>query len=253
MYKGKTLTWTNVRQLASYGDTTFAYGADGIRYRKGNTYYTLDGNRILREFNNTYGEVLYYYGVNGVIGFRYKNADYYYRKNFFGDIVAIHNAYGTEVATYTYDAWGKIVAFTDTSGLEIANRNPFRYRSYYYDTETSLYYLESRYYDPETGRFINADSLDYLGEGAELCNHNLFAYCGNNPVMCSDPTGYFGILGTLLVSTLVGFAVGGGIEIAKQAFNGGDLNFDFETWDWGEIGCKAILGAATGFAYGAGG
>ena len=71
--------------------------------------------------------------------------------------------------------------------------------------------------------------------------------------MYSDPTGHFGILGTLLVSTFAGFAVGGGIEIAKQAFNGGDLNFDFETWDWGEIGCKAILGAATGFAYGAGG
>ncbi len=144
-------------------------------------------------------------------------------------IVTIHNAYGTEVAIYTYDAWGKIVAFTDTSGLEIANRNPFRYRSYYYDTETSLYYLESRYYDPETGRFINADSLDYLGEGAELCNHNLFAYCSNNPIMRKDPTGsawhiFVGALAGGAISVIAGVIMSY-ITGEKYTFSDGLLDF----------------------------
>ncbi len=96
-----------------------------------------------------------------------------------------------------------------SSTTNIGNINPFRYRSYYYDTETGLYYLETRYYDPVIGRFINADSLRYLGDGAELSNYNLFAYCGNNPVNNEDPGGTWGwrtvggILGGLVVVAAV--------------------------------------------------
>ena len=93
------------------------------------------------------------------------------------------NASGTAVATYTYDAWGNVLSATGT----LASVNPLRYRGYYYDEETKLYYLQSRYYDPAIGRFINADGYVSSGQGFVGCN--MFAYCNNNPVIFSDPSG----------------------------------------------------------------
>ena len=92
---------------------------------------------------------------------------------------------GAVEASYTYDAWGKVISATGA----LANLNPFRYRGYYYDGETGLYYLQSRYYDPETGRFINADDVDYIGADGSLLSYNLFAYCKNNPVNRFDAEG----------------------------------------------------------------
>ena len=103
---------------------------------------------------------------------------------------------GAVVARYSYDAWGKVLSITDADGNEIdANRyayhiahlNPIRYRGYYYDTETGLYYLQSRYYDPTVGRFINADGV--MGVTSDASTYNLFAYCGNNPVCRVDSLG----------------------------------------------------------------
>ena len=186
-YRGNNLTWTDVRRLASYGSNTFSYGADGIRFKKNNITYTLDGSRILKESGAR--NITYYYGLSGVIGFNYEGFDYYYRKNIQGDVIAIHDSNGTLVASYAYDAWGKCTILSGGDSTDsIANINPFRYRSYYYDTETGLYYLETRYYDPEIGRFINADSIEYL-DPETIGGLNLFAYCNNNPVMGYDPTG----------------------------------------------------------------
>ena len=112
---------------------------------------------------------------------------YVYVKNLQGDIVAIANTAGTIVATYTYDAWGKIRASTDTDPLEIGHVNPLRYRGYYYDTETGFYYLNSRYYNPTWGRFINADG--YITTGQGLQSYNMFSYCLDNAVIYYDPTG----------------------------------------------------------------
>ena len=106
-----------------------------------------------------------------------------------GDIIAIANASGAVIARYKYDAWGACAITSDTSGVSIATVNPFRYRGYYYDTETGLYYLQSRYYDPEVGRFLNADEATYLGASGTILGYNLFAYCENNPVNYEDPTG----------------------------------------------------------------
>ncbi len=115
------------------------------------------------------------------------------------------------MAKYVYDAWGNIISITDGEGNDvsndpthIANINPIRYRSYYYDRETNLYYLESRYYDPETGRFLNADNLGYM-EPETVTGLNLYAYCGNNPIMYFDPTGH------LFVSIVLSFIALGGI------------------------------------------
>jgi RHS repeat-associated protein len=98
------------------------------------------------------------------------------------------------VAKYNYDAWGKVLSVTNASGTVqtsasfIGNINPIRYRGYYYDVETGFYYLQSRYYDPETGRFVNADNIvPKLSETMQ--DYNLYAYCADDPVNNEDPTG----------------------------------------------------------------
>ena len=132
--------------------------------------------------------MLYYLQeIQRITGFRYNGVDYYYRKNLQGDIIGIINAVGTELISYSYDAWGNILWTEDDSGRNLAELNPYRYRGYYYDTETGLYYLNSRYYDPRTGRFINADAVISLNRGFTGCN--IYAYCGNNPVNQVDPIG----------------------------------------------------------------
>ncbi len=109
-----------------------------------------------------------------------------YRKNFFGDIVAIYQG-ATKIAEYSYDAWGNCTIVSDSNGY--GARNPFRYRGYYFDSDLNMYYLTTRYYDPHTGRFINADSIEYLKPDA-INGLNLYAYCKNNPVMSVDPYGH---------------------------------------------------------------
>ena len=144
--------------------------------------------------------IVYVYGDDGTpIGYRYRTSsyaantfdDYLYLKNMQGDIIKIYSASGTQVAEYIYDAWGNVISATGT----MANVNPLRYRGYYYDADTGLYYLQSRYYDPVTGRFINADDMSNLGADGELNGYNLYAYCGNNPVMGYDPYGAFDLWG----------------------------------------------------------
>ena len=89
------------------------------------------------------------------------------------------------IATYNYDAWGNIIPQSGT----MATANPFRYRGYYYDTETGFYYLQTRYYDPTTRLFINADNYDLIGTLSLNGELNLYTYCVNNPVMFTDETG----------------------------------------------------------------
>ena len=112
---------------------------------------------------------------------------FHYVLNAQGDVVQL-NYQGKQdkvYAQYTYDAWGNVLSKSGT----LADINPLRYRGYYYDTETGFYYLQSRYYDPALGRFINADSYGSTGQG--FLGYNMFAYCGNNPVNGYDPTGHF--------------------------------------------------------------
>ena len=178
-----------MRQLASYGSHSFDYGADGVRYRKNSTTYTVNGNKILRETNGS-RTLTYYYGGSGVVGFGYNGTDYYYQKNLQGDITAIYNESGTLVAEYLYDAWGKILSVTNHTSANIGDINPFRYRGYYYDTETNLYYLNTRYYDPETGRFISSDTTEVLDNAKNnIGGLNLYAYCDNKPVSGRDDDG----------------------------------------------------------------
>ena len=111
---------------------------------------------------------------------------YLYRKNLFGDVTEIYNETRQLVGKYSYTAFGECTVEVDVG--QIATKNPIRYRSYYYDEEINLYYLKSRYYDPETGRFITIDDVSYLDSEA-INGLNLYAYCANNPVMGCDPDG----------------------------------------------------------------
>ena len=109
------------------------------------------------------------------------SSEYYFRKNIFGDIVGVYDPTKGLLATYTYDAFGNsVVEYTNTSNNK-AYLNPFRYRGYYWDDELELYYVQKRYYDPEIGRFISPDSIEYINPG-EIFGLNLYAYCNNNPI-----------------------------------------------------------------------
>ena len=189
-YRGKTLTWTRGRKLVSYGNVQFAYDAQGKRLSKNTTkYYYNSANELIASSDG----MEYFYGSAGLIGFVYAGQQYVYRKNLQGDIIAILDSNGTVVVQYVYDAWGESLVL-DAEGNEITaashvgQLNPFRYRGYFYDVETGLYYLQSRYYDPEMGRFLNMDSVDYA-DPETLNGLNLYAYCENDPVSRYDPTG----------------------------------------------------------------
>ena len=136
----------------------------------------------------------YFYDADGnPSGIRYKDNsgtvnDYYFVCNWRGDVVQIYNASGTLVGSYTYDAWGKVTENATSADTEnITETNPIRYRGYYYDTETRLYYVNSRYYDPQVKRFVNSDSV--ISDTQGLLGMNLFSYCGNNPANRSDELG----------------------------------------------------------------
>ncbi|MBE6713377.1 MAG: RHS repeat-associated core domain-containing protein [Ruminococcaceae bacterium] len=195
---GIALTWTNGRKLATFTKdsktTTFTYDGEGNRIRKqgaNNTVdYTVIGGVIYAEKRTSAATNILHFlfdETGNRIGFVHNNTDtYYYRFNLQGDVTGIYNSAGYLITEYTYDAWGKLLSMTGSNTL-IGLINPIRYRGYYYDMETGLYYLNSRYYDPETCRFINADGLLSTGQG--VLGYNMFAYCGNNPVNRADPSG----------------------------------------------------------------
>ena len=190
-----TYTWEHGRELAamSNGNTTWTntYNADGLRTQRTNgttTYsYVYNGSSLSQMTVGSH--ILYFaYDVSGTpMSVTYSGTTYYYATNLQGDVTAILNTSGTAVVTYTYDAWGNILTTTGTMAETLGAVNPLRYRGYVYDTETRFYYLQSRYYDPEIGRFINADSYASTGQGVLGCN--MFAYCNNNPVNYHDSNG----------------------------------------------------------------
>ena len=193
-YRGKSLTW-NGRQLMTYGtNASYSYNAEGIRKSKtvsgATTTYHVVGSTILSQTKGNQTIVFLYDGNGSLIGFKDKSTDkdYFYLKNLQGDIIKIIDENKTVVATYEYDDWGKLLVSED-SLTAVGKLNPFRYRGYYYDNESGLYYLNTRYYDPETGRFVNADA--YVSTGQGLSGNNMFAYCNNNPINNLDASGRF--------------------------------------------------------------
>ena len=208
------MSWQGGRQLASMtkgSDTlSFAYNESGLRTSKtvnGVTHsYVWQGSKLAADITDAYALYFHYDSSGEVIGFtRTANGtdtEYFYVKNFQGDILKVITATGTEAAAYTYDAWGKLL----TSTGDMADINPLRYRGYFYDTETGLYYLKSRYYAPEVGRFINPDAYASTGQG--ILGLNMFTYCICSPVTLYDPSGRLTIAAGVDASAAFGLAVG---------------------------------------------
>ena len=184
-------TWENGRSLATATDGTtnisYAYDANGLRTSKvvnGVTHnYLYASGQLMRE---TYGgnTLDSFYDANGYpYALKLNGTTYYYITNLQGDVMYLIDTNENTVASYEYDPYGNIVSATGT----MAQINPLRYRGYYYDAETGLYYLQSRYYSPSMGRFINADA--YIATGQGTVGNNMFAYCLNNPVNMVDFAG----------------------------------------------------------------
>ena len=192
-YRGNTLTWEHGRTLTSLsnGTTTwtYTYDADGMRTQRTNgntTYnYVYNGSQLVQMTAD--GHTLNFtYDADGMpLSVTLDGTVYYYITNIQGDVIGIRNANGSTELVYRYDAWGRLL-YTNEGNSPIA-LNPLRYRGYVYDAETDLYYLQSRYYDPHVGRFINVDGFVSTGQG--LTGTNMFTYCGNNPETYYDPCG----------------------------------------------------------------
>ena len=187
-------TWENGRSLATATDGTtnisYAYDANGLRTSKvvnGVTHnYLYASGQLLREIYGS-NTLDFFYDANGYpYALKYNGTTYYYITNLQGDVMYLIDANKNTVAAYEYDPYGNIVSATGT----MAQINPLRYRGYYYDAELEMYYLQSRYYDPQIGRFINADDVSLLGASGTALGFNLFAYCENNPITCIDIAGY---------------------------------------------------------------
>ena len=133
------------------------------------------------------------YDLTGLIGLRYNDNVFYYIKNLQGDIIGILNENCEEVVKYDYDSWGQLLSIKDNNDNDIIDNNniglinPFRYRGYYYDSETKLYYLNNRYYNPEFGRFISSDNM--IIQSTKLVGNNLYQYAYNNPINYLDSNG----------------------------------------------------------------
>ena len=215
-------------QLLSWNGKSYAYDAGGNPTVLRGMALTWGEGRRLKRIAATSGEVTFAYDSDGK---RVRKTDYFYLYNGLGDITGLIDSSNKVVVRYQYNSWGKVTSSEDTSGVSLATLNPFRYRKYVFDQETGLYCLGSRYYDPEVGRFVNADDTDVIfAKPQELGSKNLYAYCDNNPVAREDYAGEFPI--PCIVGAVVGAAVSGfsyvitsggeidGVELAKSCLVG---------------------------------
>ena len=186
-----TYAWQHGRQLASMSKSgssiTYGYNADGKRISKavnGTTYNYAYLGDTLTDLSWGSNRMHFTYDSLGPASVTYNGVKYFYLKNALGDVTGLVNASGTQVVSYTYDPWGAPMSTGGTMAATLGAVNPLRYRGYVYDTETGLYYLSSRYYNPVWGRFINADTAAVVAASPDKANwdKNLFAYCDNDPV-----------------------------------------------------------------------
>ena len=202
-----SFTWQHGRELAGFtkaGTTaSYSYNDSGIRTKKVvngvTTEYYLNGSTILTQITGDERLDFLYDDAGSLLGLKWNGTAYYYVKNLQGDIIGILDSDGNQVVEYVYESWGQFAISYGSTAATLGELNPFRYRGYYFDQESGLYYLNSRYYDPEIGRFLNADGYVTTGQG--LIATNMFAYCGNNPVMYVDENGrFFGIIALCAVA-----------------------------------------------------
>ena len=268
-YNGKdyTFTWTKGRQLASATvdgkQVSYTYDMSGVRsgkqvYTTSNqrtttyTYTTLSGKVMRQQWETRNSDDTVYQAMqslefvyddgNQPFAMIYKHGQttelYYYVLNAQGDVIALLNSAGSLVASYNYGAWGNYSVHgadgkKTTDATFIGHINPLRYRGYYYDRETRLYYLQSRYYDFANCRFINADTFATTDANGFL-SANMFAYCENNPIMRVDADGE-------IWNVIAGAVIGAGLEVLGQLMTG----TKFADINWGSVAMEGALGAVS--------
>ena len=171
----------------------YTHDANGMRIGRSNgtkTYSYLYTNGLLSRMILGDDTLCFAYDAVGApLTVNYNGTTFYYVTNLQGDVIAILDRTGYPVVQYTYNAWGELLSATGPMLSSLGALNPLLYRGYVYDRETGLYYLQSRYYNPEIGRFISADNL--VGSGAGFVGYNQFAYCTNNPIIYADSSGHW--------------------------------------------------------------
>lgn len=211
-YDGKTFAWKNGRQLREVsvsGGIVAAYTYDHEGKRVSKTVggvkhtYIYSGDLLMCEKATGLEMKFSYDSVGNPVAVMYNGTEYYYVMNLQGDVIGLVNAAGAWVVEYRYDVWGNIQSISGSLAGTLGADNPLRYRGYYYDTETGLYYVSCRYYNPEIGRFISPDTTNVLEVQDDLYDKNLYAYCDNNPVMRVDSSG---AVWHLVVGAAVGVA-----------------------------------------------
>ena len=256
---------------------SFTYNAFGQRVSKSYSYFWLSGaivpvttgeitnynkqfkydasGRLIAEIVNetqyNIGDISkslkYLYDESGMIGVQYTNGSntntYYYLRNLQGDVIAIYDTNGNKKVSYSYDAWGNCTIDSSTTNYELAHDNPIRYRGYYYDEDTGLYYLNSRYYSPKWRRFISPDDTAYL-DPENVNGLNLYCYCGNDPVNYADLSGH-----SVIAAILIGLGIGVAAGLGYAAYTDYQDNYNID----GSIGWQRYLGySIIGGAIGAG-
>ena len=247
-YLGATLVWEGQR-LKSYtpkdassgraNSYVYSYDENGIRTRKtiGNTVtdYYYNGTLLMGTVktttnsngSTTTSKLRFSYDADGkVVAVNYNGNYHYYLRNAQNDIVKLIDKTGATVVEYTYDSWGKLLSTSGSLASTLGKNNPFRYRGYVYDEETEFYYVQSRYYNPEIGRWINADIPETLTADFEnFAQYNLFAYCFNDPVNMSDETGTWPSWATKLAIGIGAIIVGAAVVAATAATGGAAAAF----------------------------
>ena len=269
-YLGATLVWEGQR-LKSYtpkdassgraNSYVYSYDENGIRTRKtiGNTVtdYYYNGTLLMgtvktttnSDGSTTTSKLRFSYDANGkVVAVNYNGNYYYYLRNAQSDIVKLIDKTGATVVEYRYDSWGKLLSTSGSLASTLGKNNPFRYRGYVYDEETGFYYLQSRYYNPEVGRFISSDVLLSTGQG--VLGHNAYAYCGNNPIVREDTQGNLWGLIAAAVGAVTGAVVGAVTGAVTGAITALASGSDFGETVVAGIASGAAAGAITGAAVG---
>ena len=241
-----TYSWTKgslLEKVTGSGlEATYTYDASGIRTSKTvngvTTEYLTAGGSVLSEKKNGVWQHYLYDGSGQLMAIRYKGADYYYIRDSLMSITGLVDANGTAVVNYRYDSWGMLTGITGSMAGTLGKDNPYRFKGYYYDEETGMYYLKSRYYQPEICRFISADSTEVItGTPAELMNKNLYLYCDNDPIMKVDEEGQ-------IAGWLVSAALGAAVNVAASFIIAQAMGQDFGVED---VAVAALTGALGGF------
>ena len=229
----------------------YIYNDQGLRVKKvdnkGNTwYYTYDGDKLISEISSK-ARLDFLYDENGYLyGFiKDKTEKYLYIRDCLQNILGIADINGNTIVKYDYDAWGLTKKIEDSSTSHIGDLNPFRYKGYYYDSESAMYYCKTRYYVPLWGRWLNADSPYNLSYD-KISGINLYGYCGNNPIISNDKNGKFWFT---LLSTFIGGIVGMISSVVSAACSGEEVTW--KTAVSGFVG-GAVSGLVIGLTKGTG-